>query len=87
MHSDLLPANHVLGQVPVLRRLELLIEASEETWRTFSWSEHLMRELLPQKVLYLSGGTLLLPRCEVAGRGRSLVVQSIPRTCMGFLEF
>jgi len=52
----------------VLSRLEL-VEAYEEAWRTFSWSEHLTLDLPPpHEAPYVSGG----PRvAHLRGRGRS----------------
>jgi len=47
--------------ITVLSRLEL-IEAYEEVWCTFPWSEHLMLDLPPpHEAPYLSGGALVLP--------------------------
>jgi len=74
------------SHVTVLSRLEL-VEAYEEAWRTFSWSEHLTLELPPpHEAPYVSGGALVLPICEVVGGVRSFVVQSIPSPLRGIPE-
>jgi len=71
--------------VTVVNRLKL-VEAYEEAWRTFSWSEHLTLDLPPPYYApYVSGGTLVLPIHEI-GAVRSFVVQSIPSPLRGIPE-
>ena len=64
------------------------MEAYEEAWRTFSWSEHLTLELPPpHEAPYVSGGALVLPIREAGGEEvRSFVVQSIPSALRGIPE-
>jgi len=72
--------------VTVVNRLEL-VEAYEEAWRTFSWSEHLTLDLPPPHYApYISGGALVLPIYEIGGAVRSFVVQSIPSPLRGIPE-
>ena len=75
------------SRVAALSRLAL-VEAYEEAWRTFSWSEHLTLELPPpHEAPYVSGGALVLPICEAGGgEVRSFVVQSIPSALRGIQE-
>jgi hypothetical protein len=64
-------------------RLEL-VNAYDEAWRTFSWSEHLTLELpYPHEAPHVSGGTLVLPVNEAGGALRSFVVQSVPSPLRG----
>jgi len=67
------------SHVTVLSRLEL-VEAFEEVWRMFSWSEHLTLELPPlHEAPCVSGGALVLPIYEARrGEATYFVVQSIP---------
>ena len=73
--------------VTVVSRLEL-VEAYEEAWRTFSWSKHLTLELPPpHEAPYVSGGTLVLPVCDMGEAViRSFVVQLIPSPLRGVPE-
>jgi hypothetical protein len=61
------------------------VEAYEEAWRTFSWSEHLTLEFsVPSEAPYVSGGTVILPIYNGFEEGlRTLVVQSIPSPLRG----
>ena len=72
--------------VTVVSRLKL-VEAYEEAWRTFSWSEHLTLDLPnPLRAPYVSGGTLVLPIYEIDRAVGSFVVQSIPSPLRGVPE-
>jgi hypothetical protein len=72
--------------VTVVNRLEL-VEAYEEAWRTFSWSEHLTLDIPPPHYTpYISGGALVLPIYEIGGAVRSFFVQSIPSPLRGVPE-
>jgi hypothetical protein len=60
------------------------VEAYDEAWRTFCWSEHLTLELpYPHQAPYVSGDTLVLPVHEMRGVIRSFIMQSIPSPLRG----